>query len=85
MSVLLEPRKRETRIGWWFMRTFRRKEVAVRTARNAVIDVAYKVAFDLHETETVSMVHGYQLTEALNDYAAACDLRDKVEREEGAG
>ena len=36
-NVLREPTKPETRIGWWFMRTFRSHEVAVRTARNRVM------------------------------------------------
>lgn len=64
---LREPSKPETRIGWWFMRRFRAKEVAVRTARNRVMQTATIAAerFDLPE-----------LRAALDGYCDACEARD---------
>lgn len=38
---LREPMRPETRIGWWFMRHFRRSEVARRGTRNEILGAAY--------------------------------------------
>jgi hypothetical protein len=40
-AALREPSKPETKLGWWFMRKFRAKEVARRTARNEIIAAAW--------------------------------------------
>jgi len=63
-EYLLEPSRRESRLGWWFMRTFRPKTVRVRTLRNNVIDAAYAVAFVPGDP-----VAHRKLVEALDDYA----------------
>lgn len=42
-DTLRGPVLPERRIGWWFMRTFRPWEVARRTARNELLEAAWKV------------------------------------------
>lgn len=50
-EILRPPLKKETRIGWWFMRTFRQREVAKRSARNEIIAAAWQVHFFAHTAE----------------------------------
>lgn len=67
-AMLREPTRRETRFGWWFMRTFRAAEVERRTKRNAVISAAWRVHFYAHTAEDRA-ADLRLLSEALEAYA----------------
>lgn len=68
-SVLREPKKRETRLGWWFMRTFRPKTVAVRTSRNELIASAWLL---------IEAYDGWELSQSPEAGMACAQARDRL-------
>lgn len=67
-TTLREPAKAETRLGWWFMRKFRGREVQRRTARNEVMLAAYLRTVNPYDADS-----HVRLVNAINNYCSAMD------------